>query len=176
MLPLKSIFRKETADAADQPPPAIHVNIPAKPTSSFNSYFNEQKALDGVTACLILEAGGEGRMGMEAVMEVLRNRAKAKFGNDDIISLYRIATAPKQFSCFNAGVDTGIEKAKVHPKWDEALDIINATPTNHTKGSKYYYAASLKRLPPWIIVYNKMKVPKLRIGNHIFFYNVPRGY
>lgn len=173
MLPIKQFLRKEDADL---PPPAIHVNIPAKPNASFSSYFNQQKALDGVVACLILEAGGEGKMGMEAVMEVIRNRAKAKFGKDDIISLYKIATAPLQFSCFNAGVDKGIARAKKHPKWNEALNIINSAPTNHTRGSRHYYAASLKKLQPWIIVYNKMKVPKLRVGNHIFFYNVPKGY
>ena len=173
MLPLKSIFRKE---AADLPPPAVHVNIPAKPTNTFSNYFNEQKAIDGVVACLILEAGGEGRVGMEAVMEVLRNRAKAKFGNDDIISLYKIATAPLQFSCFNAGVDKGVERAKKHSKWDEALNILNSAPTNHTHGARHYYAASLKKLQPWIILYNKMKVPKVRVGNHIFYYNVPKGY
>lgn len=173
MLPIKQFLRKEDADL---PPPAIYVNIPAKPNASFSSYFNQQKALDGVVACLILEAGGEGKMGMEAVMEVIRNRAKARFGKDDILSLYKIATAPLQFSCFNAGIDKGIARAKKHPKWNEALNIINSAPTNHTRGSRHYYAASLKKMQPWIIVYNKMKVPKLRVGNHIFFYNVPKGY
>jgi spore germination cell wall hydrolase CwlJ-like protein len=158
------------------PPPAITVNIPSRPVPSFSSFVNEQRFADAVTACLIGEAGGEGRMGMEAVLEVIRNRARAKYKNDSIISMYKIVTAPKQFSYFNSGIDTGVARAKKHPKWKEAQKILAAAPTNHTKGSTHYYAASLKTLQPWIIIYNKLKVPKVRVGNHIFYYNIPKGY
>jgi spore germination cell wall hydrolase CwlJ-like protein len=166
---------KNEAGDLPPPPPAITVNIPNKPISSFSNFYNEQKLVDVVTACLIGEAGGEGRVGMEAVMEVIRNRAKARFGNDSALSMYKIVSAPKQFSYFNAGIDAGVARAKKHPKWKEAQNILKSAATNHTKGSTHYYAASLKKLQPWIIVYNKMKVPKVRVGNHIFFYNIPRG-
>lgn len=186
----KKTFFKEVGDLPPEPPSAVvSVNIPQRPnastaggaaqvrdTGNFQNFYDERRAAETVVACLIGEAGGEGRQGMEAVLEVIRNRALKKYGNDSVVSMYKIVVAPKQFSYFNGGIDAGINKAKRHPKWREAENVLKSGPTNHTKGSTYYYAASLNRLPLWVLTLNKMKVPKVQIGNHIFFYNVPKRF
>ena len=153
-------------------PPAI-VQTVTKP-SSLHSFYTEQKALDTVVACLVLEAGGEGKAGMEAINEVLTNRARKSTGNDSIASKYKVAVQPKQFSCFNAGVDTAIAKAKNHPRWNEAKSIAQSPPTNHTSGSRFYYAnrgSNAIRPPTWAAKMLKSGAKTIQIGNHIFIYN-----
>jgi spore germination cell wall hydrolase CwlJ-like protein len=110
-----------------------------------------------VAATLIMEAGGEGRQGMEAVREVIANRAKNK---SEII----VCLAPKQFSCWNGiAVGTGIDKARKHPRWELALKIAKAAPTNHTKGSTHYHTTKVS--PSWA----KKLAQTVKIKNHIFY-------
>jgi spore germination cell wall hydrolase CwlJ-like protein len=110
-----------------------------------------------VAATLIMEAGGEGVMGMEAVREVIANRAK---GKEEIT----VCLAPKQFSCWSGiPISKGIEIAKKHPNWTLALFIARSKPTNHTKGATHYH--NLKVSPSWA---KKLK-KTASIKNHIFY-------
>jgi hypothetical protein len=163
----------------------ITVNIPPSPPAyvqtvdqpgSFTNYQNQQEArrqYEVVVACLVLEAGGEGKIGMEAVNEVLNNRAKQKFGNDAVSSKYAVAIAPKQFSCFNGGTEYAVQAAKKHPNWSTAENIVKAAPTNHTNGARYYYAnrgRNAIKPPSWAAVYLKRGAKTVQIGNHLFLY------
>lgn len=110
-----------------------------------------------VAATLIMEAGGEGREGMEAVREVIANRAKNK--SEMIVCL-----APKQFSCWNGiAVGTGIEKAKRHKNWALALEIARGKVTNHTRGATHYHTTKVS--PSW----SKKLAQTVKIKNHIFY-------
>ena len=110
-----------------------------------------------VAATLIMEAGGEGREGMEAVREVIANRAKNK--SEMIVCL-----APKQFSCWNGiAVGTGIEKAKRHKNWALALEIARGKVTNHTRGATHYHTTKVS--PSWA----KSLRQTVKIKNHIFY-------
>lgn len=111
-----------------------------------------------VASTLILEAGGEGKIGMEAVNEVIHNRATK---NKTLLS---VCLAPKQFSCWNnVTVESGIEKAKKHPRWNLALEIANSPLTNHTNGATHYHTTKVS--PSW-----KNSLTKTtQIKNHIFY-------
>jgi spore germination cell wall hydrolase CwlJ-like protein len=159
-------------DEAMVAPPPIHFTPPAmvqkidtpKPFNVYHADKEQQKQNDTVVACIILEAGGEGKKGMEAVNEVLHNRAAAQHK-----SLYQIATAPLQFSCFNNGVDAAVVKAKKHPNWNIALNILNAQLTNHTHGAKFYHTLNSK--PKWAPILLKRGAKIVIIGHHKFYYN-----
>jgi N-acetylmuramoyl-L-alanine amidase len=113
-----------------------------------------------VAATLILEAGGErDPRAMEAVMEVIRNRAVARNRSMESICLQRL-----QFSCWNSiSVQNGIAKAKKHPKWKLALTIVNSSPTYHTSGADHYHTHAVN--PSWNRKMNRTVV----IQNHVFF-------
>ncbi len=154
-------------------PPAIVQTVASRPSSSLKNFYNNQKLLDTVVACVVLEAGGEGTRGMQAINEVLTNRARYTTGNDSLSSKYKVATQPKQFSCFNKGIDTAIAIAKKHPKWAEAKKIVESVPTNITNGSRFYYANKGRnaiRLPSWGNTFLKRGAKTVQIGNHLFFY------
>ena len=110
-----------------------------------------------VAATLIMEAGGEGRQGMEAVREVISNRAKGK-------TEMSVCLAPKQFSCWNGiSVQAGIKKAKRHPNWNVALQIAKAAPTNHTRRATHYHTTKVS--PSWA----KKLGQTVKIKNHVFY-------
>ena len=110
-----------------------------------------------VAATLIMEAGGEGRQGMEAVREVISNRAKGK-------TEMSVCLAPKQFSCWNGiSVQAGIKKAKRHPNWNVALQIAKAAPTNHTRRATHYHTTKVS--PSW----SKKLAQTVKIKNHVFY-------
>ena len=87
-----------------------------------------------VAATLILEAGGEYATGsMEAVNEVIRNRAVKRKLTTRQVCLQR-----KQFSCWNSGkIDQLLAKAKRHPRFSEAMAIVNGALTNYTGGADH---------------------------------------
>ena len=120
-----------------------------------STYAIDEKQL--IAAVLIKEAGGEPKGGMEAVLEVVRNRAKNK-------SLSQVVLAKKQFSCLNStNPDELIKSSKNHAKWGTALKIVNGSPTNLTGGSDHYHTNYVK--PYWA----KGQIPKAKIGAHIFY-------
>ena len=116
-------------------------------------------ASDIVAATLILEAGGEYATGsMEAVNEVIRNRAAKRKLTTRQVCLQR-----KQFSCWNSGrIDQLLAKAKRHPRFSEAMAIVNGSDTNYT-GADHYHADYCN--PYWASSMKKTCV----IGKHIFY-------
>jgi len=117
----------------------------------------EISAREIVAATLILEAGGESdARAMAAVREVIANRAKNK-------TEISVCLAPKQFSCWNkVSTERGIEIAKRHPKWRDALTLVK-NKSNYTNGATHYHAEKVS--PSWA----KKLAYTTKIGNHIFY-------
>ena len=114
-----------------------------------------------VAATLIAEAGGEkDSRAMHAVAEVIYNRSISRK-----ISPAQVCLQPKQFSCWNGkDVEGGIEKAKKHKKWANALQIAqNLGSTNYTKNAQFYHTTKVN--PSW----NKKMLATVTIENHIFY-------
>ena len=114
-----------------------------------------------VAATLIAEAGGEkDSRAMHAVAEVIYNRSTSRK-----ISPAQVCLQPKQFSCWNnKDVEGGIEKAKKHKKWANALQIAqNLGSTNYTKNAQFYHTTKVN--PSW----NKKMLATVTIENHIFY-------
>lgn len=120
---------------------------------------------DLVAATLCLEAGGEGRQGMQAVMNVIANRAQQRKS-----SISQVVRQPKQFSCLNNISDErAIDLAKT--RWPRQYIIakelvnksINGRLLDITGGADHYYAYKKCR-PYWA---NRLKATKT-IGKHIF--------
>ena len=117
---------------------------------------------DIVASTLILEAGGEYSKGaMESVHEVIHNRSIRR-GK----SMSDICLQPWQFSCWNENtVEWNISKAQNHPRWHEAMQIVDtAQMTNYTNGADHYYADYIQ--PPYwaadMTLTNK-------VGRHLFY-------
>ncbi len=126
-------------------------------------------AVNKIATTLVLEAGGEGNRGMQAVANVLNNRA-TKRGTTPAQEALR----PYQFSMwndFNAGsenVSDVISKAKSHPKWKTAVDYAKriASLPDVTNGATHYYNPN-KVNPKWGED-STTWVPHKDIGNHKF--------
>lgn len=90
-----------------------------------------------VAAVLIAEAGGDGERGMEAVLEVICNRAAAYH-----MSLEAVVRAPRQFSCLNhTKPHELIARARQHKRWAVALALVSNPPMrNITKAADHYCA------------------------------------
>jgi hypothetical protein len=111
------------------------------------------------TACLILEAGGEGTIGMQGVNEVIVERARSSKTTEAAVCLRR-----KQFSCFNGITwQQAVAKAQRHPKWDEAVRIVRSPVTKHAQGANHYCTVST--FPYWA----KGRTPIAVIRNHKFY-------
>lgn len=116
-------------------------------------------------ATLILEAGGEGREGMQAVWEVVWQRAKLRR-----LTPLGVVTQRKQFSCLNS-ITPGraIATAQKHPMWRHAWGIVSAPPVLPdmeplTLGADHYHATTIK--PPFWADKAKKTVT---IGRHTFY-------
>lgn len=135
--------------------------------AQFSKRLSSQHANEVVAAVLILEAGGEPLGGMEAVYEVIKNRAKSKNKSE-----YEIVKEKYQFSCFNKKSDEEIiiaakyDLLKFPQKiWNKAILLVENKPeTNITKGANHYHTKNIK--PPY---WAKGKTPIKKIGNHIFY-------
>ena len=115
---------------------------------------------DVVITTIILEAGGEYQIGaLEAVYEVIMNRAKKRNKTPAQVCLQKW-----QFSCWNGkDIQENIEKAKRHPRWSIAKNILGKE-TNYTNGADHYHADYIDD-PYWA---KSMKVT-VKIGKHIFY-------
>ena len=115
---------------------------------------------DVVTATIILEAGGEYHVGaLEAVYEVIMTRAEKRKKTPAQVCLQKW-----QFSCWNGMVvEDQIAKAKKHPRWEIAQNILGRT-TNYAKGADHYHADYIDT-PYWAKSMKKTAV----IGRHIFY-------
>jgi poly(A) polymerase len=158
----------EDMDAPPPSPPAIvqkvQVNVPS--ASITNAYI--------VAATLYGEAGGEGEKGMQAVMNVIMNRAKGDFNKARAIVLQ-----PKQFSMWN-GVSDPEEKAMNFVKlyredntFKQIIKIVDRAMKGSlpdiTKGATYYFNPR-KANPGWA----KRMVKTAVIGHHEFYKPAPR--
>lgn len=115
---------------------------------------------DLIISVLLAEATGEGQKGIEAVWEVINNRAKQQ--NKSIIS---IITARKQFSCLNNTTPSALIQQKSKDKnWKLAEKIVNSPLTNHTKNSNHYYSIIIPA--PYWAKNNKFVC---QIGKHRFY-------
>jgi spore germination cell wall hydrolase CwlJ-like protein len=143
------------------PPNVTHVQN----VSTFAGYYNSEamRQAETVVACLVLEAGGEGKIGIEAVNEVIHNRAH-KLNK----SLYDVVTARKQFSCFNSGIASAVAKAKKHPMWKTAIEILQAPVTNHTHGATQYHTIHIH--PYWEQDFLDKGYKTVVIKHHKFYY------
>lgn len=154
----------------DVPPPAIVQHISTNPGSSI-------KKVDEIyvlIATLYGEARGEGYKGMQAVMNVIMNRAKGDFNKATEVVL-----KPKQFSVWN-GSSTPYKdaenlylkakngKIKDYEQYRQAADIVGRAMKGQlpdiTKGSLFYFNPSIVK-PSWA----KKLDFAIRIGNHDFY-------
>jgi spore germination cell wall hydrolase CwlJ-like protein len=124
-----------------------------------------QNKLELIAATLVLEAQNQGEIGMQAVYEVLRNRAKSS----KIEKIYLEARRPKQFSCLNNISDSNaIARARKSIAWPVAVKLIKSNPkSNLVKGACHYYADWMRTPPVWAKGKNKIK-----IGNHFFLVGI----
>lgn len=117
------------------------------------------------------EARGEykncGTKALEAIGCVVRNRSIER--NQ---SIRDVCLAPSQFSCWNRNDPNRLKILMVNTNdklflicLDIAQRIIENKISDFTYGSNHYYSKYLKSIPYWA----KGRIPKITIGNHIFF-------
>ena len=166
-------------DAAPQQPPAI-VQKAEKPSAT--NVLNQQAITNAyiVIATLYGEARGEGEVGMQAVLNVLMNRA-----NNDFSKVKGLALAPKQFSMWNDVKDPatfainlgkqvrdkeiqGADKSMYLKAAGLVDQAMKGTLKDITGGAKFYFNPSLAN-PSWA---KKMK-KTATIGNHDFYKLLP---
>lgn len=138
---------------------------------------------DVVAAVVIMESGGEGIVGMHAVVNVIQNRpgdmysvvtksaiVKPKSGKS-----YRVW----QFSCMVGKTeDQIVEEAKKHPRFSDAKVLVELAFVGGlkdiTNGATHYHTPQVK--PYWTAISvggkNKKAEITLKLGNHIFLKNV----
>lgn len=118
-----------------------------------------------LASVIISEAGGEGRVGMQAVACVIANRCALNK------TPLQVVLAPKQFSCLN-GVSKKdfaryIARRKKHLNWSYAYELANKIISKNlvdiTKGATHYHTVQIK--PYW----SKKLAFTTRIGNHKFY-------
>ena len=145
----------------DVPPAIVH---PASATANYNiinAYI--------VATTLWGEARGEGEKGMQAVMNVIMNRAKGNFAKAKDVVL-----APKQFSMWNSvanAEETALAVARENrgnEQWQQAIRIADKSSAGHlpdiTGGATFYFNPK-KANPSWA----KKMVKIASIGHHDFY-------
>ena len=117
-------------------------------------------------AVLVLEAAGEGRLGMELVWQVVWQRASSKRWRS---TPYGVCRQPLQFSCLNGMTDgQAIAKAQRSSMWRHALGITSAPPVYNSKVNARdcdHYHATYIRTPYWA----KGEKPRLTYKKHTFY-------
>lgn len=135
------------------------VAIPVTSRAAIPKKVNEKEM---VSCIIVAEAGGEGKIGMIAVYEVILTRAKQKN-----ISQYKVVTEKAAFSCFNRyrnNPQAFINKWKKHKLYNVAVQIVTThTTTNITKNSNFFHERTVK--PEW----SRGIKPTIVIGKHLFF-------
>lgn len=141
--------------------------------SVINSYISGISDTDVVAATIVGEAGGESITGMQAIKNVLDNRAAARK-----TSTAGEALRPRQFSMWDSVtsnvstksdynpelINDTINMYKEHEYWDDAVKIAKKKLPDLTKGAIYYYAHNKIKPPYWTKDWTKTVV----IGNHTF--------
>jgi spore germination cell wall hydrolase CwlJ-like protein len=117
------------------------------------------------------EARGEGLAGQIAVACTIRNRV------NDGEGYAGVCLKPYQFSCWNKNDPNypHLSGAKpIPPKQfaqaQRAADlVISGQEPDITRGATHYYATTMPKAPAWA----KDATQTLRLGNHVFFKDVP---
>lgn len=159
----------EDVNAIPPSPPAIVQKAAAKAAAPFNvtnAYI--------VAATLWGEARGEGTNGMQAVLNVIMNRAKGNFDK-----AHKVVLMPKQFSMWNSVTNptqTALEVARDNfntrdKQWMEAIKLVDLAAKGKlpdiTGGAMFYFNPH-KVTPSWASKLTKT----VTIGDHDF-YKVP---
>jgi hypothetical protein len=157
--------RMTSADTGEHPPPSTGPSTrPAAPASA-----TDLAVIDTFGRTIWGEARGEGRVGMEAVACVIRNRARnPRWWGKDFSS---VCLAHSQFSCWNAD-DPNLPQLKsvtdTDPQFKIALEIasdaaseILADPTDNADS---YFAVGTPE-PPWA----RNATHTCTIGHHAFY-------
>lgn len=119
---------------------------------------------DLVASVILLEAGGEGQDGMQAVASVIQNRCRR-----DGLTPFEVVTKPKQFSCLNNLSHTQALNLATN-KWPNQLSFAKQltnqvymdTLEDNTNGS-YFYQRNECPIRKW---HGRRTVV---IGHHSFF-------
>jgi len=122
-----------------------------------------QNEMEIVAATLIKEAGGESTAGMQAVFNVIWNRAK---GNS--CQAAHVCLVPRAFTVWNGkNAASVIATAKSHPCWQQAMLLttlgLQGKLADITGGANHFYNPH-KAHPAWA---KKMTLTKV-IGRHAF--------
>jgi spore germination cell wall hydrolase CwlJ-like protein len=117
---------------------------------------------DILAAVIVLEAAGEGYVGMQAVANVVQNRASREGG------IRLVLLRPKQFSCLNGrSVDQAVAKALQSPVWAIAWSLageaMEGTLRDITGKATHYHAG---KAPFWARSFRLTR----RIGKHAFYH------
>ena len=159
-------------EALDVPPAHIqHTNNIAATNVMDNKKLTSAYVL---AATLWGEARGEGNDGMQAVLNVIMNRA-----NGNIVKASQLVLTPKQFSFWNK-IDNKTEYAiqlaksarsgelKDVKQYNEALKLVDLALKHNLKditgGAKFYFNPKLAR-PSWA----KKMIKTATIGHHEFY-------
>lgn len=144
----------------------ITANSPAPPPEARPA--QKVAIQDLIAACLIAEAGGESHQGIQAVANVIANRAK-----HDPNRAQAVILKPKQFSAFNGigndpeKLQAFIAKQKKHPVWAYAStlaqQVLAGKIQDVTGGATSYHTTAIH--PYWADFMTKT----VTIGHHIFY-------
>lgn len=137
--------------------------LPPAPPAEIRRSTISQNDIDIVAACLIGEAGGEGSKGMQAVMNVISNRAKGRAE-----AMRGVVLSPKQFSVFNGKKpEDVVAKAKRHPMFAQATMIVRNSMMGNlqdiTGRATHYHTPAVS--PKWA----KSLKATGQLGGHIFY-------
>ena len=167
------------ASGASMTVPAVTVKRPAVPVkrppvpvkrpaarASVPIVRSETENMNIFASTLIGEAGGEGIKGMQAVANVIMNRARGDFSKVGAVCL-----KPYQFSMWNGKRDQikfVVHKAKAHARWKDAMLLIQQAKDGKlqdiTGGSDFYFNPKLA-MPKWANQFEKTYT----IGQHDFY-------
>jgi len=169
MIKLKRIVREIIGDL---PPAIVQPHQAPNPTSTINAAMIENAHI--IAATIWGEARGEGEVGMQAVLNVILNRA-----GKDINKAAQIALKPKQFSFWNkianpreyaqhlANVSRAAKNrdAILYQKAIELVDkSISGQLKDITNNAKFYFNPKIVK-PSW----SKKMIKTTTIGNHEFY-------
>ncbi len=135
------------------------------PKKGVMASWDREEAIEDMAYTMWCEASGEGRAGMLAVGEVIRNRVKSDlFPND----WYVVIHTPRQFSCWGQDGFTPVRKPE---RGDDsyrlalrlAKSVYEGRAPRMTANALFYHAKDVA--PYWSRHYPRLG----RIGNHVFY-------
>lgn len=138
--------------------------------------YDDQNDIDLLALCTWKEARGEGELGCDAVMHVIKNRIGATgFAH----TLHDVVMGRNQFSSMSIPSDL---EFNLQPKSDDAIylhcvdmasKVLTGSETDPTHGAHYYVNLTTMQMDGWFernIVLNRPSHPICAvIGRHTFF-------